>query len=174
MPNWCYNTATLIAERKEQIDELVTALEQIDAEKSNDFFNILRPRPADQAENWYEWNTSNWGTKWDASIQSWERENDTTLHLTFDTAWSPPTELYDYLFEQGWDVTARYHEPGIGFIGEYDNSIDDCFEYEMSEESISQVPEELIEFGNLWEDYNFHLEMLNEEQNHSGDGQEDE
>lgn len=173
MPNWCYNEATLIAERKSQIDELVTALEKIDAQQGDEFFNILRPRPADQAENWYEWNCENWGTKWDASIQSWSRVDDTQLNLTFETAWSPPTELYNYLFDQGWDITAKYHEPGMGFIGEYDNTIDDCFEYEMTEESISEVPQELVEWANLWEDYNFYQEM-NEQESHSGDGQEDE
>jgi hypothetical protein len=43
-------------------------------------------------KNWYDWNTENWGTKWNAYGQdekSIARTED-TLTLTFQTAWSPP------------------------------------------------------------------------------------
>jgi len=151
MPNWCYNTATLIAPTKEQIDNLVASLETENKEK---FFNVLRPRPEDCNDHWYEWNIAKWGTKWDTDPQEATRIDDVTVHLVFDTAWGPPLELYNYLFEQGWDVTAKYHEPRMGFVGEYDNTIDDCWEYSYDDEStIDDIPEELLEWAGIREDF---------------------
>jgi hypothetical protein len=151
MPNWCNNDALLIAPTKEQIDNLVASLETSNNER---FFNALRPRPEDCNDHWYEWNTSKWGTKWDTDPQEATRIDDVTLYLVFDTAWGPPLELYNYLFEQGWDVTAKYHEPGVGFVGEYDNSINDTWEYSYDDEStIDDIPEELLEWAGIREDF---------------------
>lgn len=162
MPNWCWNEATLIAPNKEQIDRLVASLEQEDV--SEKFFNHLRPRPVSESENWYEWNVNNWGTKWDTEPHNYTRLDDTTISFSFDTAWGPPLELYNFLFDEGWDVTARYHESGMGFVGEYDNSIDDCWEYSYDDESsIDAIPEELNEWAGISEDYNFHKEMNDED-----------
>ena len=63
--------------------------------------------------------------------------------------------FYNFISENGWDVTAKYYEPGVGFIGEYDNSIDDCWEYSYDDEgTIDAIPEELLEWSGLLEDYN--------------------
>lgn len=151
MPNWCWNEATLIAPSKEQIDALVASLEKEENEK---FFNHLRPRPLSESEDWYAWNVDNWGTKWDTEPHSFERHNDVTVYLQFETAWGPPIELYNFLFDEGWDVTARYHEPGMGFVGEYDNTMDDCWEYSYDDEStIDEIPEDLLEWSSIKDDY---------------------
>ena len=153
MPNWCMNSLTLKHEDKSKIDDLLATIKEKHGEE---FFNLLCPRPADQEENWYDWNINNWGTKWDIGIIDGEiqREDDNTISLTFDTAWSPPIAFDNFLFDEGWDVTAKYYEPGGGFIGEYDNSIDDCWEYSYDdEETIKAIPEELLEWSGLWQDY---------------------
>ena len=153
MPNWCMNSLTLKHEDKSKIDDLFAAIKE---NEGKEFFNVLCRRPADQEENWYDWNINNWGTKWDIGIIDGEiqREDDNTISLAFDTAWSPPIAFYSFLFEDGWDVTAKYYEPGVGFIGEYDNSIDDCWEYSYdNEETINAIPEELLEWSGLWQDY---------------------
>jgi hypothetical protein len=154
MPNWCDNSVRLTHEDKSKIDAL-----EIELKKWNDtnfqdgaqVFNHLRPRPADQEENWYDWNINNWGSKWDASIIDWDREDDNNIHVYFDSAWSPPVTLYEYLTEQGWQVNAIYHECGMAYIGQY-TSIDgdDYYEYDITdEESIENLPEDLIEFADL-------------------------
>ena len=51
------------------------------------------------ADNWYDWQCNNWGTKWDVycnNIKDWfvKKEWKGPYHITleFDTAWGPPTE----------------------------------------------------------------------------------
>jgi hypothetical protein len=51
------------------------------------------------ADNWYDWQCANWGTKWDVycnNIKSWgiDHLNNSKyfIYLVFDTAWGPPTE----------------------------------------------------------------------------------
>jgi len=50
------------------------------------------------ADNWYDWQCKNWGTKWDVycdDIKSWyvdHRGSEYFVYLVFDTAWGPPTE----------------------------------------------------------------------------------
>lgn len=41
--------------------------------------------------NWYDWNLSNWGVKWDASnVQSKELSDFNTVIYTFDSPWGTP------------------------------------------------------------------------------------
>lgn len=64
------------------------------------------------ADNWYDWNTSNWGTKWNAYSVSDVEEIEGGLRYKFDTAWSPPT---------GWlDKTAQLF-PSLKFVDTFIN-----------------------------------------------------
>lgn len=145
MPNWCFNSTTLSNDDVTKIDALVEKLEGGD-----NVFQYLRPRPEAEEDSWYEWNVANWGTKWDASMQHWERTNETTVQLHYDTAWSPPGELFEYLVEEGWWVDSIYHEEGMGFIGSYVDGVDSYYEYDLSDRaSIEALPQELIDFGDL-------------------------
>lgn len=147
MPNWCDNSATISNQDKTKIDEL----EKVLADKDNQqVFNHLRPRPADQEENWYDWNVNHWGTKWDISIIDWDREDEHTIWISFETAWSPPTALYYYLEENGWEVNAYYHEGGMGYCGKFENGEDEYYEYDFSDrESIESLPEDIEDFAGL-------------------------
>jgi hypothetical protein len=55
--------------------------------------------------------------------------NENTISFTFDTAWSPPIELYDTLLPKGFQINASYYEPGIGFAGIYEDGSDQQVEY---------------------------------------------
>lgn len=151
MPNWCNNILTLNNDDKEKIDELVSKLEK-DSEK---LFEYLRPNPSGEWD--YSWSVDNWGTKWDANISDWQREDDNTISFTFDTAWSPPSILYQFLNDKGWVISASYHEEGMGFVGEFEHGEDYYYEYDLSDpDSIMDVPEHLIEDWNiqsLFDDY---------------------
>lgn len=175
MPNWCYNSATFSHNDKSKIDALEEQLKN-----NGDLFNSLRPMPEELREttspnsneeqvktltekygagDWYSWAVNNWGTKWDASIGNWERDED-SIYVNFDTAWAPPIELYNYLTEQGWDINANYNEPGMCFAGIYSDGEDDYYEYsDMTADEVAEcLPTELDEAYGIsecirdWED----------------------
>jgi len=155
MPNWCYNSATVHHDNKEVIDGLEAELQKEKAE----IFNYLRPNPDGEWD--YGWSVDNWGTKWDVSIMDWEREDDNTIVMHFDSAWSPPTTLYEYLETEGWTIRAMYHEPGMGFAGRFEDGCDDYYELDWTDRaSIEELPEDILDFTNALDD----LERYEEEQ----------
>lgn len=154
MPNWCNNYATLTGP-KEKIDQLIVEMKKSDERDSPyEILNVLRPRPADQEENWYSWNVENWGTKWDISLAGYEIVDETTVTLSFDSAWSPPTCIYEFLVGEGWNVDAYYYEPGMAFCGRYQDGYDDYYEYsDMSADEIEEeIPSEINEMFGISED----------------------
>lgn len=160
MPNWCNNYVTLTGP-KEKIDELIIELKKSDErDEQYEILNKLRPRPAEQEENWYDWNVNNWGTKWDINVAGYEIVDETTVTISFDSAWSPPISLYEYLQENGWTVDAFYYEPGMAYCGHYYDGDDEYIEYggmsaDEAEEIIPQDIDEMfciIEDMRQWED----------------------
>lgn len=111
MPNWCANTVTFRNKDRAQLERIIKGY------NGEGLFKEFLPTP--EGEDWYEWNVNHWGTKWDVSdddvIDIWEDR----VSMSFDTAWSPPIEFYAYLTEQGFEVDAKFWEPGIGFAGYY-------------------------------------------------------
>ena len=83
-----------------------------------------QPNGMSDPENWYQWNTANWGTKWDAAeVWSDRAESDKVEGKTsynFDTAWSPAEPVIVALAEQfpTLNIAHRYCEAGMGFAGE--------------------------------------------------------
>lgn len=71
------------------------------------------------ADNWYDWQTNNWGTKWDADAEN-EGYSEKELLYNFDTAWSPPTDWLEKVCEMfpKLEFTLNYEEGGMGFKGE--------------------------------------------------------
>ena len=63
--------------------------------------------------------------------------------MSFDSAWSPPTQAYEKLVDLGFSVRAYYYECGMGFCGIWDEGFDDY--YEISGESADEVAEMLPE-----------------------------
>lgn len=152
MPNWCDNLVTLRHSDKSKID----ALEQELLKKENmQVFDSLRPRPADQEENWYDWNCENWGTKWDATVYEWDREGNNEIWISFDSAWSPPTQLYQFLVDSGWEVSAYYHEGGMAYCGKFTTELgDEYYEYDMNDRSsIEELPEDIENYAALLDYY---------------------
>lgn len=51
--------------------------------------------------NWYDWNSDNWGTKWNAydiNIESeWDGGDCCEMEIHFDTAWSAPFPIIEAL-----------------------------------------------------------------------------
>lgn len=141
MPNWCQNDVTITG-------PAVAGIKQAISEERG-IFDSVRPRPADQEDNWYAWNVENWGTKWDVQDPIVNEETDNSILLSFDTAWGPPIALYQYLLDNGNSVDAKYLESGMCFIGEWIDGEDLYYDY--GEDGLDIIPDHLEEFYNIRE-----------------------
>jgi hypothetical protein len=157
MPNWCDNAATITAS-KDKIDGLVAVLEN---KEDQQVFQYLRPRPESEEDNWYSWNVTNWGTKWEISIIDYERYDDETVWISFETAWAPPIALYEFMHENEWHVNAVYNEGGCAFAGIWNDGEDDFYEYDCTDlASLEALPEDIKDFTGLVDYYHSQQEEL--------------
>lgn len=69
---------------------------------------------ADGVVCWYEWNTENWGVKWNAGSPKLVKSDDFELLYYFETAWTPPYPIYNKLIKMGYEVSGVYHDEGDG------------------------------------------------------------
>jgi hypothetical protein len=112
--------------------------------------------------SWYDFNIANWGTKWDVNSDNVEIQDANTVTAGFDSAWSPPVTAYERLMDLGFEVEAFYYEPGMQFVGKWDNGSDYCVEYggQTSETVRDMIGEELDEYFGIsesmaeWEEEN--------------------
>lgn len=175
MPNWCNNGITLRHADPAMIDRVVkgkdgllmeflpTPQELLDT-TAGSFGDDEKQRAleAQQAENvrkygfkdWYDWNIANWGTKWDFALENVDRPDANTVTAAFDSAWSPPIDAYNKLMELGFEVEAMYYEPGMCFVGKFDNGVDECIEYgEFNSETVREaIGEELDDYFGISEE----------------------
>lgn len=154
MPNWCNNT--LIVEGN--VEDLQRIKPLLINEQGEFSFNCAVPQPenlyrealssdkemelnAKGIPNWYSWNNTHWGTKWDACSAYIDTDNDDLfganleIRINFQTAWSPPADwLYSFLKKlDGMEVSVQllYDEPGMDFAGSVVREIDgEVYEYE--------------------------------------------
>ena len=148
MPNWCSNNLTLRHNDPAQITRAVAAFQR------GEFMNEFVPLPEDQRDNWYDWQVSNWGTKWDVGESTYEADladDGQVAYFSFDSAWAPPVEFYDSITQQGFEVEAYYYEPGVGFAGKWTSEDgDDCYSFEgmNADELEKELPQDINdEFG---------------------------
>lgn len=150
MPNWCENRVTFDHEDPKERERLVRAV------KSETLFNEFVPNPEGEWD--YGWSVENWGTKWEANFYDYDPviDEDNSIYIDFDTAWSPPIEFYNAMLESGWDIAATYYEPGMSFVGSYKGGIDECHDIE------DDIPKELDEEYGI-SDYRKQMEEEEEE-----------
>lgn len=129
MPNWCLNKVVVAdlegsKKTKEKMDAVIHALNMCSINDSLEFFDAIIPRPKVRDDEWYEWNVANWGTKWGAKELFFDvSEGRDEVTITFDTAWSPPTPIFDAIHELGLDVDANFEEHEGGYVGTYFNGV---------------------------------------------------
>lgn len=156
MPNWCMNSAI--------ISGPVVALENIvEAIKQNKMLEHFAP-----IGDWeYGLAVDTWGTKWEPQDIDYDFDVDSgTLTLNFDSAWAPPVEAYTSAESRlGVEVSASYYEPGMMFVGHYDNGNNFSFEVDFSDKDWRDgIPDDLIDHWGLDDDYENWLEMQDEEE----------
>ena len=148
MPNWCSNTINI-----QGSTETIKTLWDEANEEGSGLLQAMKPMPkalegttspsptkgtpqplVDGATDWYQWCVNNWGTKWDVDIDGLEYTDngDGTSSITgwFDSAWAPPIEAYSSFLDDmdGVSLVADYHEPGMDFVGEWDNGDDNFYD----------------------------------------------
>ena len=152
MPNWCMNNLTISHTNPDMVQHFV------DAYNNGGVCNYFLPRPSNinnsdafAPDGWYCWNVNNWGTKWDFGKDEYEYPaivNDNEVGISFNTAWSPPIQLYDHLVSLGYKVRASYFEPGCCFCGNYYDGYDNYIDY--GGEDIE--PQDIIPVA-IWNDF---------------------
>lgn len=156
MPNWCMNSLTVSHSDKAMVQKFA------DAYNTGAVCQQFIPMP--EGEDWYSWNVSNWGTKWDFGLDKnfddpvEVKQNGDKYEVTVspNTAWSPPLDFYNHLVGLGYNVLASYFEPGMGFCGIYSNGYDNYIDYGNNKD--------LIPMG-VWNDFGLadFFEMMEEE-----------
>ena len=151
MPNWCNNSITI----QGSTETVETLWEEANKEDSG-LLNAMVPMPVklndtvspSDGDNWYNWRTTNWGCKWDVSLEGLEFTNnhDGTSSITgwFDSPWAPPIEAYNTFLDDmdGCSLSATYEEGGMDFAGIYEDGEDQYLE------GISDLAREKVKTGN--------------------------
>lgn len=145
MPNWC-NNRLVIGGSKEYLDTLEKAANE------GNLFETIKP-----IGDWqYESALNAWGTKWDIAEANVDRADDEYLEMFFDTAWGPAIGVYEHLLEMDEieSVEGTYFEPGMGFVGRWDNG-NDIFYDDISQLIKSGALNTDTELAELNEEYDF-------------------
>jgi len=144
MPNWwCANRVAFSHSDTDMIGRVATAI------TTGLFSDFL---PCDDPDNWPEWNCQHWGTKWDVKLPQTKvaeyLHGQTTIELSFDTAWAPPTAFYEHMESLGFTVSADYYEPGWPFCGTYHCGENVHYDIQGNADWVrNNIPEEI---NNLW------------------------
>lgn len=164
MPNWCDNTVYISHEDPKKIQTLV------DAWKANKFFGTIYPEPdynkvvvrptfpsikgnddpVSPESAWWDWRVQNWGTKWEITTdEAYIDTSENEIRVSFATAWSPPTGIFDKLVEQGYGVNALYYEGGCAFCGQYVDGSEETYGIDGNWQDVkNNIPESIdLEFG---------------------------
>jgi hypothetical protein len=187
MPNWCDNIVSITG----PTEKLQLLYQDIHKEDSG-LLNALVPQPENvfrgslgQKEremceengipNWYDWNRSNWGTKWDVNhrdlhVEITDHDDGTSnIECSFFTAWGPPETAFETYCSKNLDVGCElsYFEPGMGFAGSavFQHGHVEIGDFAVGSVSdLEHVPLRLVEQFNMREVYEAWEECEDEEE----------
>tara|TARA_R100000951_G_scaffold115005_2_gene121714 strand:+ start:109 stop:573 length:465 start_codon:yes stop_codon:yes gene_type:complete len=153
MPNWCENEVSISGDIKhiKKIEKLLKSKDTVfdfnkvipepdwkkipnaDGElpylddENKDFTFSRFKSTGEQDVRWYDWRINNWGTKWGLDDDVDCDHDEWTLRYNFATAWSPPTGVYQELYDiaqkinEDIHISWFYREDGMGFAGYLEN-----------------------------------------------------
>jgi hypothetical protein len=158
MPNWCSNNITI--QGPAELIKSIWAAAQFQEGKEGSLLNAMVPMPEDIGDGWYDWSVTNWGTKWDVNMEGLEFEllpdGRAMIHGWFDSAWSPPVGAYEKFCAANDDVyiCASYFEPGMSFIGIWDNEDigDVCYD-DVSGLIVGKAADNNIQLAELFDEF---------------------
>lgn len=153
MPNWCNNSITITHKDPAVLEALAASVREgkfcnhiipvpeslhitAGREGSDDDPKQIALKEAETRNiaehgyaNWYDFCVAKWGTKWDVDAYEGDdiKVEDGKLSFGFDSAWSPPTGIYEAMAEQGYYVKAFYWESGMAFCGVWEGDKENGF-----------------------------------------------
>jgi hypothetical protein len=177
MPNWCSNYVEVghedptkiraladAMERGEFLDHVIPVPSELKETMAGSYGDEDKQRALEAQTqrniekygvgNWYDFCCARWGTKWDVDCQGQVdvHPEGKTVTASFDSAWSPPTGVYEALVEDGYSVRAYYYESGMCFAGIWDNGSDECYsDWGDSQGAKDTLPQELDDFFGISE-----------------------
>ena len=137
MPNWCSNNlivkgpkkdldafkATLNTKKDEKGEVVPFSFAQTVPPPANLFRGDLGDKEQKECEakgipTWYEWQSANWGTKWDA-CEARVKSTKLRVNVWFATAWAPPLAWLKNVSAKfpNLTFTLAYNECGMSFYG---------------------------------------------------------
>ena len=192
MPNWCNNNLYLSHDDPKMMEKAV------DAWNSGKFLATLVPEPdytkvkvkptfdsshitgkpapeyVDPEQAWWDWRVQNWGTKWDIGWEQYQDkadlDDDNLMIVSFDSAWSPPTDAYAKIIELGYSIKAYYFEGGCAFCGKWEDGVEDFFNLEFSDDESpvqwikDNIPEDIDAERAITESYEGWEEYMEQEE----------
>jgi len=127
MPNWCQNEIRVCGDT-EKVEEFIDFVKS--DEQDFDFEKIV---PLPNGEWDYDWCIRNWDTKWNACRveKDFNPKYGDEVEYTFDTAWSPPENIFRVLKEKfklndkdsELHISWFYREDGMEFSGYLQNEV---------------------------------------------------
>ena len=178
MPNWMRVTLEISGDKKQMTEFINTIGDGVDSEQIINFEKIIPPpenifrgnignKEREYCEknnipNWYDWNTANWGTKWNASYCELNSNQEGHMVLLFETAWALPVPILERIEEMvrqdfkkieiyGEFIEESYAVAGTIFIDKDEavvREIQMSFNYDDEDESgtVTATDEEGYEF----------------------------
>lgn len=162
MPNHVANKIEFYGEQ----DNIKKVLEIIEGEDEFIDFNKIIPTPDNiyqgdlgeeerrlyGANNWYDWNIANWGTKWNAYYSWLDKASDT---IYFDTAWSSPISVLDALaklcYEHKVSFSGKWADEdrgnNVGIFESDCNGSEYWFSYKYLEDCSNEAYEVYVELN---------------------------
>lgn len=139
MPNLCSNYLT-VAGDKDELDKFVQSIKTVkDGEETVEILKNLYPCPAELyeakadfgktknthllekygANDWYEWCNKHWGTKWGDYHTFIQQQSETSVDISFTTAWGPAVSGLVKVSEQFPNLVFinSFEEGGMCFVG---------------------------------------------------------
>ncbi len=176
MPNWCSNGVTISHTDTAKMEALAAAVkegkfcnhvvpvpQELTDTIAGSYGDDEKQRALEEQTkrnlekygvgNWYDFCVNRWGTKWDVDPYdpAEVKVEDNTITFGFDSAWAPPVGIYEALVEDGFEVVAYYYEPGMAFVGKWDNGVDECYEFggETSKTVRDAIGDELDDYFDI-------------------------
>jgi hypothetical protein len=149
MPNWFYFTLEVSGKKKdvESFMDNVQGSEKYESEEQKFDFNHFIPQPENvfrgnlgveerkrcaenNIPNWYDWNTHNWGTKWNAVVDDRVCEysvsgKNHSLVYRMRTAWAFPSDVIEKMLEMyphlSFEIEGEEETGSYGIYVKHDN-----------------------------------------------------